>query len=146
MDWQTRTTTELTMNTRQFAVTALFPLLLGIAAAAQARPAAESCVLTQYGASSAAPYRAEENVGYGTYTQLRGAQVFVPAREGLTEQWLTLQVQRNLGDTCKPGVKDVRVQVVSAGTGFWVQLIAANQSNASDLLHWAEGIVRRAGF
>jgi hypothetical protein len=91
-----------------------------------------------------APYRAEENFGYGTYTQLRGAQLFVPAREGLTEQWLTLQVQRSLSATCKPGVNDVRVQVVSAGNGFWVQLIAANQSNASTLLRWAEGVVRSA--
>lgn len=129
------------MNTKKLVQSALLPVLLGIAPAVQARPA-DSCVISQYGASSVAPYRAEENVGYGTYTQLRGAQLFVPAREGLTEQWLTLQVQRRLDATCKPGVSDIRVQVVSAGNGFWVQLIAANQKNASELLHWAEGLVR----
>ena len=132
------------MNSRNFAFSALLPVLLGLAPAVQARPAADSCVLAQYGASSVAPYKAEENVGYGSYSQLRGAQLFVPAREGLTEQWLTLQVQRNLNETCMPGVNDVRVQVVSAGNGFWVQLIARNQNKASDLLHWAEGVVRSA--
>ena len=132
------------MTSRNFAFSALLPVLLGLAPAVQARPAADSCVLAQYGASSVAPYKAEENVGYGSYSQLRGAQVFVPAREGLTEQWLTLQVQRSLNATCMPGVSDVRVQVVSAGNGFWVQLIAKNQNKASDLLHWAEGVVRSA--
>jgi hypothetical protein len=135
--------TELTMNTRKFALTALVPILLGSASAAYAAPAADSCVITHYGASSVTPYRAEENFGYGSYSQLRGAQVFVPAREGLTEQWLALQVQRNLS-TCKPAVRDVRIQVVSAGTGFWVQLIAANQNKASELLQWTERVVRGA--
>jgi hypothetical protein len=133
------------MNTRKFALSALLPILLGLASATQARPAADSCVLSQYGASSVAPYRAEENAGYGTYTQLRGAQVFVPAREGLTQQWLALQVERGLhASTCRPSVSDVRVQVVSAGNGFWVQLIAANASSASDLLSWAQGVVGNA--
>lgn len=130
------------MKTRNLALAALVPALLGIASAGHAAPAADSCVFTQYGASSVAPYRAEENVGYGTYTNLRGAQLFVPAREGLTEQWLALKVQNSLTATCKPAVEDVRVQVVSAGNGFWVQLIAKNQTKAKELLHWAEGVVR----
>jgi len=132
------------MNIQKLSLSALLPVLLGIAPAVQAGAAADSCVFTQYGATSVAPYRADENFGYGSYTQLRGAQLFVPAREGLTEQWLTLQVQRNLNATCQPGVSDVRVQVVSAGNGFWVQLIASNQSKASALLRWAEGVVRGA--
>ena len=130
------------MNTRNFTLAALLPLSLGLASAVQARPTADSCVLSQYGASSVAAYRAEENAGYGTYSQLRGAQVFVPAREGLTQQWLMLQVERGLSASmCRLSVRDVRVQVVSAGNGFWVQLIAADASNASDLLSWARHIV-----
>lgn len=133
------------MKTYKFAVAALLPISLGLASAVQARPTADVCVLSQYGPSSVAPYGAEVNAGYGTYSQLRGAQVFVPAREGLTQQWLMLQVERSLSaGACRPSVGDVHVQVASAGNGFWVQLIAANASNASKLLSWAQNIVDSA--
>lgn len=42
--------------------------------------AVERCVFNIYGVTTVAPYHDEENVGYGSYTRLRGAQLFVPAR------------------------------------------------------------------
>jgi hypothetical protein len=107
---------------------------------------AEQCVFEKYAVSSVAPYRAEENFGYGTYTRLRGAQLYVPAREGLTAEWLTLSIQQALGKqaggpaSCQPAVP-VQVQVVSAGGGFWVQLAAADERSAEALLKWAKTIV-----
>jgi len=121
-----------------------------IAGTALAAPnAANQCVFEKYAATSVAPFRADENVGYGTYTRLRGAQLFIPAREGLTAEWLTLSVKRALSrranapseQACKPQINDVQVSVVSAGSGFWVQLGTDDEASAAALLRWARSIV-----
>lgn len=117
---------------------------------AQAREnaAADQCVFEKYAASTVAPYRAEENYGYGTYTKLRGAQIFIPAREGLTREWLQLSVQNALTKSanpadaaCQPTVSAVQVSVVSAGAGFWVQLGTNDERSAEVLLKWAKNFV-----
>src|SRR4051812_20894373 len=89
------------MTDHKFVFAALCAALMGVAGGASAMPqkaatstTQDTCVFSKYEASSVAPFNAEENFGYGNYTQLKGAQVFVPAREGLTEQWLTREVQR----------------------------------------------------
>src|SRR5262249_14563690 len=108
----------------------------------------EQCVFEKYAPASVAPYRVEENYGLGTYSHLRGAQLYVPAREGLTAEWLALSVQRALAEgpseqACQPGVSQVQVNVVSAGRGFWVQLAAADDRAAEKLLRWAQSIAPR---
>jgi hypothetical protein len=123
-------------------------LLLAASTVQASASNAEQCVFDKYEASSVAPFRSEENVGYGTYTRLRGAQLYIPAREGLTAEWLTRSVERALAQhaaspseqACKP-VVPVKVQVVSAGAGFWVQLGAANERAAESLLQWARTLV-----
>jgi hypothetical protein len=128
-----------------FAVPAL--LLASSVAQARGNAAADQCVFEKYAASSVAPFRAEENYGYGSYTKLRGAQIFIPAREGLTAEWLQLSVQNALAKTagpansCQPSVPAVQVQVVSAGPGFWVQLGVADERSAEVLLKWAKNFV-----
>ena len=132
------------------------PALLLAASAAQARgdAAADQCVFEKYAASSVAPFRSEENYGYGTYTKLRGAQLYIPAREGLTAEWLQLSIQQALAkqpgvastatagaNSCQPVVPNVQVQVVSAGGGFWVQLGTNDEHAAEALLKWARTIV-----
>jgi hypothetical protein len=140
------------MFARKMMMSVAVPALLLAASAAQARGGApaEQCVFEKYAASSVAPFRAEENYGYGTYTRLRGAQLYVPAREGLTAEWLQLSVQQSLAkqagvtngaNSCQPVVPNVEVQVVSAGGGFWVQLAAADERSAEALLRWAKTIV-----
>ena len=126
-------------------------LLLAASSTVQARNTdpAEQRVFEKYAVSSVAPFRSEENFGYGTYTRLRGAQLYVPAREGLTAEWLTLSVQQALAkhagapatQACQPTVPSVSVQVISAGGGFWVQLGAADERSAEALLRWAQSIV-----
>jgi hypothetical protein len=128
------------------------PALLLAASAVQARgdAATDQCVFEKYAVSSVAPFRSEENYGYGTYTRLRGAQLYVPAREGLTAEWLQLSVEQSLAKqaglangspSCQPVVPNVQVQVVSAGGGFWVQLGAADERSAEALLKWAKTII-----
>lgn len=116
-------------------------LLTASTGAASTKSAASKCVFDEYGALSAVPYKVEENFGYGSYPQLRGAQLYVQAREGLTAEWLTLEVQRALDSSaCKPNVSDVQVSVVSSGAGFWVQLAAGEPSDAAALLKWAKTV------
>jgi hypothetical protein len=140
------------MTTRKFIFATLCTALMAAAGGASAMPqkastatSKDACVFSKYDASTVAPFNADENFGYGNYTQLKGAQVFVPAREGLTEQWLTREVQTAFAksgtESCQPNVKNVQVQVVSGGSGFWVQLIAADAAQGKQLLDWARGVV-----
>jgi hypothetical protein len=134
------------MFTKRVLISLAAPILLAASSVqAAAGETAEKCVFEKYAPASVAPYRVEENYGLGTYTHLRGAQLFVPAREGLTAEWLALSVQRALAEApseqaCQLAVPEVRVSVVSAGSGFWVQLAAADDRSAAKLLRWAESI------
>lgn len=128
---------------------AIVPALL-IAAASNvhaAEPEAPACVFDKYAPVVVKPYSQDENLAYGRFSFLRGAQLYVPAREGMTREWLTATMQRALatarsGDvSCSPHVKDVQVYVSSAGHGFWIQLIGKDERTANVLLKWAQGLV-----
>jgi hypothetical protein len=120
--------------------------LAGAATTASANPTpAKRCVLDDVPAVSVAPFRTDENFGLGTYTVLKGAQLYVPARPGLTAEWLTLSVQRELAKlersadpACRPNTRSVQVLVESSGPGFWVFLSAPDQHSAASLLSWAK--------
>jgi hypothetical protein len=141
------------MFTQRIVMGLAVPALLLAASAVQARgnAAADQCVFEKYAVSSVAPFRTEENYGYGSYTKLRGAQLYVPAREGLTAEWLQLSVQNALAkqtgvattgaNSCQPVVPNIQVQVVSAGGGFWIQLGTNDERAAEALLKWAKTIV-----
>ena len=113
-----------------------------------------TCVFDKYAPVAVSPYIVENSFDYGSFSSLGGAQLFVPAREGLTREWLTASVQHALAaaqasqadgtascDT--PNVKNVAVSVVSAGNGFWVQLISQDTQSSQDLMKWARGIVEQ---
>lgn len=138
------------MTTRKMMFAALCVALTAATGSAFAMPSAatksnNACVFSTYDARTVAPFNGEENYGYGNYTELKGAQVFVPAREGLTEQWLTRVMQSALtqkdASSCQPAVKNLEVRVVPAGPGFWVQLIAADTQQGKKVLDWARGLV-----
>src|ERR1700754_3041591 len=106
---------EVVMFTRKVGIATIVPALLTLAATVHASPqnADQQCIFDEYAPIAVQPYKAEENVSYGTYTVLRGAQVYVPAREGLTAEWLSLNVQRALKQQpadapkdCRPSVKE----------------------------------------
>jgi len=90
-----------------------------------------------------APFEMEENYGLGGYTVLRGAQMYIAAEPGLTAQWLTVLVQRELAllqsgsdPLCQMTVKNVNVSVAPAGGGFWVFLAAPDVKQAQALFRW----------
>ncbi|HKU40459.1 MAG TPA: hypothetical protein VJR89_19995 [Polyangiales bacterium] len=132
------------MFTKQLLIALAAPIALAASTVHAAAGPSDQCVFEKYAPQSVAPYRMEENYGYGTYTKLRGAQLFVPAREGLTAEWLALSVQRALNqgpaESCQLTVPQVSVSVVSAGSGFWVRLGASDDAAAEKLLRWAQSI------
>jgi len=101
--------------------------------------------------SSVAPYHMDEDYGLGAYSRLKGAQLYVAAQPGLTSEWLTLTVQRELAtdgqpnDTaCRPNVQGVSVSVVPAGGGYWVVHSAPDERSAESVLSWARSRVSGA--
>ena len=123
---------------------------VGLSTANAANP--QTCVFDKYAPVAVQPYVAENGFDYGSYSYLGGAQLFVPAREGLTREWLTASVQHALAAaqasqsdgtaSCdSPNVKNVTVSVVSGGNGFWVQLISADTRSSEALLKWARSVV-----
>jgi hypothetical protein len=132
------------------ALTASLLFGVGLSSAKAANP--QACVFDKYAPVAVQPYVAETAFDYGSYSYLGGAQLFVPAREGLTREWLMASVQHALAaaeasqadgtancDT--PNVKNVTVSVVSGGNGFWVQLISPDSKSSEALLKWARGVV-----
>jgi len=127
-------------------------LLFGVAVSSASAASPNACVFDKYAPTAVRPYHSENSFDYGSYSALEGAQLFVPAREGLTREWLTASVQHALAaarasqadgtascDTAN--VKDVAVSVVSGGNGFWVQLISQDSESSQTLLNWARKIV-----
>jgi hypothetical protein len=117
-------------------------------ASASPSPTAKRCLLNDYSMLQIAPYKMDENFGLGGYTVLKGAQMYVAAKPGLTAEWLTLQVQRELAaldsgsdPLCAPTVKNVKVSVTPAGGGFWVFLAAPDVKQAQSLFRWTKANV-----
>ena len=115
------------------------------AASFAASPERSPCILREHTITAVTPYRVHEFAGRGTRTHLAGAQVFIQAEPGLTAEWLELQLARHIAQMhgagtmkdCSFDVKDVSVQVDSAGTGFAVKLVARDPSQAEEILRRA---------
>lgn len=143
------------MKTRNlFASTLAASLLSAVTALSSAQAGQpQTCVFEKYAPVAVQPYITDNSIDYGSYSYLGGAQLFVPAREGLTKEWLTASVQQVFGQAtsepdrtqssaCQgPRVSDVGVSVVSAGNGFWVQLIGRDYRSSQTLLQWAKSVV-----
>lgn len=138
---------EQTSKRTLFTRAAGLALLLTSAPVSAAEPKAD-CVFDSYAPSAVAPVIHDEYTSYWTMSWTRGVQLFVPAREGLTKEWLTTRVRTALTSapqTCSggplPQVAQLEVYVASAETGFWIQLLARNERDTSALQSWARGLV-----
>lgn len=143
--------------TKLVSATLAVTLLLGGAftqsASASHPERASSCVFDKHEPVHVAPFTVDSGIDWGSYSFMGGAQLFVPAREGLTKEWLAAAVQHAVasahvatpGDAkavCDlPKLKDVHVGVVSGGNGFWVQLIGRDDRTSDALLKWARELV-----
>src|SRR5262245_40987492 len=83
-----------------------------------------SCSLgSRYDVSSVKPYSSDENAGYTTYRKFRGAEIYVPAEPGLTQEWLRRTLDTEIASgACDFGARNVEVDVLSSGGGFSVRL------------------------
>ena len=115
--------------------------------------APKACVFDKHSPISADAYSGTDTtVDWGAFPTTHGVQLFVPASECLTKEWLNVSVQHALDSAhsadhatkplCDmPRLKNVHVNVVSAGNGYWVQLLGRDEKTADALLTWARTLV-----
>lgn len=118
-------------------------LVMAASAGARAEGADRCAIGGKYHVHTVAAYTTFEDAGYTTYREFRGAQVYIPAQPGLTQEWL----QRELADQiaagdCNFGVNHARVTVLSAGGGFSVQITGRNEKDAGVILEHAQLLVK----
>lgn len=130
-------------NKKMLAAIALSGAML-VPGASFAGPTRSTCILNERNVTSVTPYRVKQHVGRGVTSHLAGAQIFVRAEPGLTAEWLELTLAQHIAKMqntpmkdCALGVRDVKVQVDPAGTGFNVKLIARDSSHAEEVLRLA---------
>jgi hypothetical protein len=134
---------------RLFAVGALMAsVLVPSISLASAPPSRPPCILNEHRVTAVKPYKVTERIGRAAYERLRGAQVYVVAEPGLTAEWLELKLQRHLQEMRRTGMRDcafdvgdVRVEVDTAGNGFWVKLIAKDADRAEEVLRRAQLLI-----
>jgi hypothetical protein len=134
------------MFTKLKLVPALALALASLAPTASFAQAQEGapCILREHRVTTVVPYRTAEQLGKAAVQRLRGASVFVQAEPGLTAEWLQLKLQRHLTAMrssdmrdCAFDIENVRVDVDSGGTGFWVRLIAPDTERGEEVLRRA---------
>jgi hypothetical protein len=139
------------MLLRKFITAAALAAATAVPAIAIAGPSAASpCILSEHKIVSVAPYKVDEHIGKNVIQRVRGAQVYLQAEPGLTPEWLQLNFERHFAmmkgtsmmPDCAFGLEGVRVDVVSAGSGYWVRLIAPNATTGEEVLRRAQLLVR----
>jgi hypothetical protein len=139
------------MLTRKFFLSAALAAVTALPAAVEAAPAKSSpCILSEHSIVSVVPYKVEEHIGKNVVQRVRGAQVYLLAQPGLTPEWLQLNLERHLAlmqgsatmPDCVFGLEKVRIEVASAGSGFWVRLVAPNTSSGEEVLRRAQLLVK----
>lgn len=115
------------------------------AAAAESR-SNDSC-FGDHDVTKVVPHHTAVAAGQGSYEQLVGARAYVPAKPGLTGEWLHAQLARRSstprsGTECPLDVPGVNISVRSAGPGFWVSLAARDHDDAKEIWRRAQTLAR----
>lgn len=116
------------------------------AAALAAAPSPGAC-FAEHTVTKVVPHHAAVAAGQGTHDRLVGARAYVPARPGLTGEWLHAQLANRSntpqqGSECPLDVPGIGISVRSAGPGFWVSLAARDQDDAKEVLRRAQLLTR----
>ncbi|HEY6562594.1 MAG TPA: hypothetical protein VI072_35245 [Polyangiaceae bacterium] len=141
------------MFIRKLAIIAVVAATTAVSAVsiAETSAARQPCSFDEHQVRSVKPYRMEKRItGRITSNQILGAQLYVAAEPGLTAEWLRLKLERHLATMrgpaampdCALDVKNVRVEVASAGPGFNVKLIAQRPEQGKEVLRRAQLLVR----
>jgi hypothetical protein len=133
----------MVVGLQRLVVAVALAVTAGVSSGAQgAEP--ERCSLGgKYMVRSVNPYSTHEDLGYTSYQQFRGAELFVPAQPGLTSEWLQRMVSFQIAaGECDFGVRDVTVSVLSAGSGFSVRLGGRDDKAAGEILRHAQELTK----
>src|SRR5262245_27579764 len=105
--------------------------VLSSPAPATAAPDAQAnrCALASFQVTQVASLYTDEHINQTVFRRFAGAQVFLPARPGLTAEWIRSRIAQHKTNAqtafdCPLDVKGATVSVASGGTGFWVQMAA----------------------
>jgi len=138
------------MSIRTFAASIALAAATAVPTVSHAATGAHApCILDEHHVVSVVPYQVEEHSGKAVYQRVRGAQVFIQAEPGLTAEWLQLNLQSHTAamqgpaamPDCAFDLSNVRVEVTSAGSGFWVRLIAPDAKSGEEVLRRAQLLV-----
>jgi hypothetical protein len=121
--------------------------------------AKHACIFDRHAPLAVAPFTVDPGADWGLYSSSGGAQLFVPASEGLTKELLADSMQKavaaakaqasgqksSVANSCNFPRVDVSVSVVSAGHGYWVQLVGYHPETSEVLMKWARDFIDTAG-
>lgn len=121
--------------------------------------AKHACILDRHAPVAVVPFTVDPGADWGSWSSSGGAQLFVPASEGLTKELLTASMQKAIAaskaqtpsqngsgaNSCNLPRVDVHVSVVGAGNGYWVQLIGHHPDTSEVLMKWARDFMRTTG-
>jgi hypothetical protein len=98
-----------------------------------------TCELDRYAPVTVRPHYEDyvaSTEGVSSEPQLRGADVFVLARPGLTAEWLWHELWARPGDgrSCATGVAGAAISVTSGGPGFVVTIRGGNEDSGRQIL------------
>jgi hypothetical protein len=139
------------MLARRFILAAALAAAAAVPAVVQAAPTSSSpCILNEHTVVSVVPFKVEEHSGKMTYQRVRGAQVYLRAEPGLTSEWLQLNLERHLAamqgpatmPDCALSLEKVRIDVTSAGAGYWVRIVAPDTKSGEEVLRRAQLLVK----
>lgn len=130
------------MSLRTVVAAVALSAALALSAGAQATEVSQCSLGGRYLVRSVAPYSTFEDI-YTTNTQLRGAELIVPAQPGLTREWLQRVVSFQIAaGECDFGVRNATVSVLPAGDAFSVRIVGDDDRAAAEILHHATQMVK----
>ena len=141
------------MTNRNFIVSVVIAIALvsfRVQAEGNAEPHSKTCALGAFKVTQVASLYITQRVGRGSTERLGGARMFLPAQPGLTAEWIGANIAGHVASArkhavsydCPLDVPGATATVTSAGTGFWVNISAAEPEAANEILNRARRIVR----
>jgi len=122
--------------------------LLAIPMSAGADTPISGCVMSSYHPTAVQPLHRVKRWGRTETNRLVGARVFIPAQLGLTPQWIQRNINWHVAAMkgrpmagCPLAVSGASASVVSADTGFWVEIATDDSNLAQQILARARGLV-----
>ena len=124
-----------------------FALLGTLGGVAAADTQSTGACFAEHTVTKVVPHHTTVPSGQGTYDRLAGARAYVPAKPGLTGEWLHAQLERRSStpqqnSNCPLDIPGVDISVRSAGPGFWVSLSAKDATDAKEVLRRAQTLAQ----